>query len=130
MVAITITQWASKLRFIITELSSSTTKYYRYSLNDEKGNVIKENVKSTSKTITIKELQPNTTYTFDVKSYDSADVELDAKSKTATTLESAKLYKKEAGEYKKGRVLYKVSGAWEVVYKVYIKKEGTWVENI
>lgn len=129
MVLINVTQWASKLRFTITELSSSKAKYYIYSLTDEKGNVIKENVKSTSKTITIKDLQPNTTYIFDVKSYDSSNVELDSKSKTATTLDSAKMYKKENGEYKKGEVLYKVSGTWRVVANVYIKKDGNWLES-
>lgn len=130
MILINVTQWASKLRFSITELSSSKAKYYIYSLTDEKGNVIKENVKANSKMITIRELQPNTTYTFDVKSYDSSNIELDSKSKTATTLDSAKLYKKESGNYKRGRVLYKASGTWRVVVNVYIKKEGTWIENI
>lgn len=130
MVLINVTQWASKLRFTITEFSSSKAKYYIYSLTDNKGNVIKENVKSTRKIITIKELQPNTTYTFDVKSYDSNDVELDSKSETATTLDSAKMYKKESGNYKRGRVLYKASGTWRVVAKIYIKKEGTWLESI
>lgn len=130
MVLINVTQWASKLRFTITEFSSSKAKYYIYSLTDNKGNVIKENVKSTRKIITIKELQPNTTYTFDVKSYDSNDVELDSKSETATTLDSAKMYKKESGNYKRGRVLYKASGTWKVVAKIYIKKEGTWLESI
>lgn len=72
-------------------------------------------------------LEPNTTYTVEVKAVDSNGLESDIASVTFTTLNNeGTIYIKDNDIWRKGQVYIKQNGMWKKAKNIYVKQNGIW----